>query len=328
MPNIVPPKNAHNAWSVADFESHRAHLTLFVREKVVKWQDDPECRRMLIHAPVKSGKREMVEYIAVRDISPHPRRIHVLISAWHRMADEEQRSELSIHNVNVYSITNNSRLAECIRFIQTKIRDGLQITVHIDECDFGSGSRQTLGQLYQQFRENPECFFILYSATPQEVLFSGELDEAHDELYDELIEETRHGVCVDYDPPFGYCGPKKFLLEGLVQEAMPFFKKIETEFGYQNKEIRSFNLSEMLYNTIRLKTSWCFAFQVAMVKRKEDKHIYQFLRGIDGCNQLDGIFIIAAKGDLAGNFGRVNFKRIEWSKPDFWTLIAVGIPII
>jgi hypothetical protein len=102
MPNIVRPKDSLNAWSVATFESERTHLTNFVREKVLIWQDNQECRRMLIRAPVKSGKREIVEYIAVRDISPHPQRIHVFISAWHRSADEKQRGELNIHNVRVF----------------------------------------------------------------------------------------------------------------------------------------------------------------------------------------------------------------------------------
>jgi|AntAceMinimDraft_13_1070369.scaffolds.fasta_scaffold17282_1 hypothetical protein len=323
----MPPKNAHNTWSVADFEFHRPHLTHFVCENVIKWQDNQECRRMLIHAPVKSGKREMVEYIAVRDISRHPRRKHVFISAWHRTADEEQRNELSLHNIKVYSITSDIKVDDCRRWIQEQICNGIQITIHIDECDFGSGSRQKLGKLYKNFRENLVCFFILYSATPEEVLFSGEIDD-DDELYDELLQETRHGVCVNYDPPPGYCGPKKFLSEGLVEEAMPFFKK--NNDGIQ-LSVQGDQIIQSFRNAIKddpARNILVIRLSSSDGKRKEDKHIYQFLRGVDGCSQLDGIIIIAAKEDLKGDYVRVNSKRIEWSTPDFWTLMTNSEPII
>lgn len=328
MPTIMRPKDSTNAWSVATFESERTHLTNFVRENVLVWQDDPECRRMLIRAPVKSGKREIVEYIAVRDISPHPQRMHVFISAWHRAADEKQRGELNIHNVRVFSIVNDSNATECNRWIQQHIRNGMQITIHIDECDFGSGSRQKLGQVYQCFRENPACFFILYSATPQEVLFSGELNDPADELYDELIEETRHGVCVEYTPPIGYCGPAKFISEGLVHEAKPFFKKYGDGIRLSDqgssiiRDVKDAMRVNPDRNLIVLRLSSSDG------KHKEDKHIYQFLRGINGCAELDGISIIAAKGESTGQFGRVRFDVIEWSNPEYWLALATGRPFI
>ena len=329
MPHIVRPKDSTNAWSVAEFESERPHLTTFVREEVLEWLNDPDCRRMLIRAPVKSGKREIVEYIAVRDISFNQHRIHVFISAWHRAADENQREELNIHNIHVFSIINNSKADECIRWIQQHITDGKQIIIHIDECDFGSGSRQKLGQVYRRFRENPSCFFILYSATPQEVLFSGEIDEDTDELYDELIEETRHGVRIEYTPPNGYCGPEKFLSEGLIREAMPFFKKVEggiclSQQGLQIiQDFRASIQNNPDRNIIVLRLSSSDG------RHKESKHIYQFLHGVNGCADLDGISIIAAKDDLPGQTGRrVRFDVIEWSNRDYWLDLATGRPMI
>jgi hypothetical protein len=77
----VPLKDHEHAWSVAIFESERPHLTTFVREKLLPLLDDAECRRVLIRAPVKSGKREFAEYLAQRDYSTHPGRIHAFISA-------------------------------------------------------------------------------------------------------------------------------------------------------------------------------------------------------------------------------------------------------
>ena len=64
----VKKKDAEHAWSVADFEMERPHLTMFVREKLLVLLDNDVCRRVFIRAPVKSGKREIVEW------SEEPRR--------------------------------------------------------------------------------------------------------------------------------------------------------------------------------------------------------------------------------------------------------------
>jgi hypothetical protein len=56
-------------WPVAVFEEQRPHLTKFVRESIVPLLDDSECRRIVLRAPVKCGKREMVEYIAMRGVA-------------------------------------------------------------------------------------------------------------------------------------------------------------------------------------------------------------------------------------------------------------------
>ena len=97
-PRIVPQKKDHqHAWSVAVFESERPHLTTFVRENLLSLLDDEECSRVLIRAPVKSGKREFAEYLAQRDHSIHSGRVHAFLSAWHRAADLNQRKELELH---------------------------------------------------------------------------------------------------------------------------------------------------------------------------------------------------------------------------------------
>ena len=51
-------------WPVAEFEKQRAHLTHFVREDILPLLESAECHRIIVRAPVKCGKREMVEYIA------------------------------------------------------------------------------------------------------------------------------------------------------------------------------------------------------------------------------------------------------------------------
>jgi hypothetical protein len=323
-------KDHRSAWSVADFEKERPHLTEFVRNNLLPLLNNDECLRVLIRAPVKSGKREMVEYLAVRDYAVHPHRVHAFISAWHRTADEQQRLELTNHNMRVFSMTTIQKAEECITWIQSQISGGKKVVLHVDECDFGAGARQILGRVYTRFRENEMCTFFLYSATPQEVIFSGEIDNKDDEEYEELVEEIRQtGVCVEYTPPDGYCGPAEFLKAGLVYEATPFFNVNEggsiclspqgsdiiTEFKKNIQKDPSRNII-----IIRLSGS--------DGRNKQNKHIYQFLYGVDKCSDLDGISIIAAKKDSNGRFGRVRLDTIEWSNPDYWVDLVVGRPII
>jgi hypothetical protein len=321
----VPTKDSRHPWSVSDFETRRNHLTMWVRLEILPFLEDPGCSRILVRAPVKSGKREIVEYIAMRDYSPQPHRVHVFLSAWHRVADDEQRGELSKHNVHVFSMTAKLKAEECIRWVNARLVEGKQVVIHIDECDFGAGDRQIMGRVYTRFRENNSCTFILYSATPQEVIFSGEVDEKGEEEFDELVEEIRQtGKSVEYTPPEGYCGPAKFLEENLIFDAMPFFHseagsiRLSTQGAQIVAEFRA-NPSR---NIMILRLSG------ADGKQKENKHIYQFLRGASRCKELDGIGIIAAKekDEGYGRFERVTTGVIEWSNREYW--LNFGRPMI
>ena len=182
-------------WSIAQFEVYRPELTVFIREKVLPLLEEGGCRRVVIRAPVKSGKREIVEYTAMRDGSSSPNRVHVFISAWHRAADEDQRLELAKHNLTVFSIVNNKKVEACVAWLGAQIAAGKEIVVHLDECDHGSGQKQLLSKIWPVIRANEKITSILYSATPQEVLFSGEIDDVD---YLTMIDEINSGHFVEY----------------------------------------------------------------------------------------------------------------------------------
>lgn len=333
-PRVAVHKKDHeNAWSVANFESERLHLTLFVREEIVPALDDEECRRILVRAPVKSGKREIVEYTAQRDSSVHSRRCHAFLSAWHRAADENQRKELELHNMSAFSIINAQKAEECNQWIQAKLAAGMRVVLHIDECDFGAGARQHLGKVYIRFRVNDFITIILYSATPEEVLLSGEVDEKEDEAYDEMVDEIQQtGKFIEYTPPEGYCGPARFLEEDLVFEASPFFEKeagsSHINLSEQGSQIitdfREHLAENPRRNIIVLRLS------CGDGGGKENKHIYNFLRGASTCHELDGIDIIAAKEpqSIDGPLGRVQTETIQWSNEIYWARQAPGRPMI
>ena len=329
----IPPK----PWSVDVFQQHRSHLTTFVDSKIVPLIRSDECCRILIRAPVKSGKREIAEYTAMRDhIAGEPKRAHVFASAWHRVADDKQREELRDHNLHVSQIINNEKAAECIAWIRSQILLGRKVVVHLDECDYGTGSRQILGRIWRELRDNPHVTTILYSATPEEVLYSGEVEEDADveDMMDEMIS---NGCCLRYTPPSGFCGPAEFLAAGLVEEAKPFFRKTSAggfELTAQGREIcRGLCKSIATHperNMIVLRLSYSeIGQQGGRANRKQKKSIYQFLNNIGRFPELAGFLVLVDKGeDFESKSPLILKERIQWSNTVYWRSKATGIPTL
>jgi len=303
-------------WSVADFERFRIHLTLFVKSEVIPLIEDDLCRRILLDAPVKCGKKDIVEYIAMRDSVHSPTREHVFVSAWHRTADEEQREELKQHNMTVFSITSPANVAKFNKWLEEKLAEGKAIVVHLDECDHGSGSKQTLHKIWTNIRDCKNITTILYSATPEEVLFT-EVDS--DEEYEVAKKEMMEGEHVTYIPPEGYCGAERFLREGLVQEAVPFFVKGERyTLSSQGKEIIQNMVRDMetdpSRNILILRLSGSFTRE-----NEKNKMMDHFLNHIDDFPELKDCLIVADKSDRKSVTNkRVRFDKIEWSNPLYW----------
>ena len=320
--------------SVDDFERDRAHLTTFVKHDILPLMEDEEIRRILIRAPVKSGKREIVEYIAKRDESRDPHRVHAFLSAWHRISDEEQRQELANHNMKVFSITSAKNKEECVKWIRAKLDQGKRIVLHLDECDFGTGSRQQLGTMYHEFRNHPMILFLLYSATPQEILFSGEVDAKEDESFHAMVDDMIYfGKHVAYTPPEGYCGPGIFLDEGLVFDAKPFFSchdgfRLSPQATNILNQLKESIKEHPERNVIVLRLSSSDLY--GQGERKEKKQIYQFLKGAGTCPELQGVRIIVDKSekDVNGLKG-IMTRNIRWSDSEYWNFdIPSGMPII
>jgi hypothetical protein len=211
-------------WSVSEFQLYRPFITQFVDTNIVPLieNDSNDIRRLLIHGEVKSGKREIVEYTAKRD-EGSSQRSHIFMSSFHRVADEDQRKELSRHNLIVFSIKNKEDVDKAIQKISDILREGKVIIIHLDECDYGTGNRQNLKTIYARFKQSRSIITILYSATPEELLFSQDITQSQED--DKFIEEIyEEGLRLYYIPPSNYCGARKFLEEGLVHDARPFFE--------------------------------------------------------------------------------------------------------
>ena len=324
---MSPPK----PWSVATFERERSYMTRFVLSDIQPLLDSGDCRRMVIRAPVKSGKREMVEYIAIRDYQSKGQQhcVHAFLSAFHRNADKDQRLEIAAHGIKVFSIINKKKGDEVIQWIRQQLRDGKVIVLHIDECDHGSGERQQLSAIWREIKDNVWVTAILYSATPEEIRFSGEVDE----VVDEFVQE---GYYIEFTPPDGYCGPGKYLSEGLVSEAEPFFHK-EGE-GYvisqQGKQIIGDLIESMKTNPTRNIVILRLTYGMEGGKKgKDNKASHTFIQNLQTFEELKEFIIIGDKGEKFIKDNRSvpsNFisENIDWSKRVYWERQTTAKPVL
>jgi hypothetical protein len=210
-------------WAVSDFKLYRSNIANFVDTHIVPLIDhsNNKIRRICIHGEVKSGKREIVEYSARLDYGNNMRK-HIFISSFHRVADDPQRIELRNHNIAVHSIINDESIRKALDYIRENLEENVEIIIHYDECDYGSGDKQQLAKIYKNLKDEKLITSILYSATPEELLYSSDVDDEEFSLVRDCYEL---GVSVKFIPPETYCGAKKFLDENLVFDAKPFIIK-------------------------------------------------------------------------------------------------------
>jgi len=344
----------HRQWSVADFERDRTHLCEFLKGPIQAIEQGK--RRILIRAPVKSGKRQMVEYLAMRDNTSHPTRKHKFLTQWHRKADEDQRAELKCYGIEVLSGITDKKKDD----YNNKIRDTLNsdprvtLIVHIDECDHGSGIRQAMAHIWRTWREDERVIFILYSATPEEVIYSREIAEigtaaaaAENGDDEEMMEEFGEGVRFDYTPQDTFCGPARFLDAGLVFESRPFFEKVPQpqppagapqlppffRLTVQGREIianlrREVETGNSRRNILLIRLSYGDN-DMAKPNAKENKAIYQFLRNIRMFTELEDCLVYVDKDEQPSGIDRdVISQKIQWSNPKWWRGLTTECPII
>ena len=343
----------HRQWSVDDFKRDRSHLCNFLKGPTRAIEQGK--RRILIRAPVKSGKRQMVEYLAMRDnVRPQTRK-HVFLTNWHRTADEEQREELRCYGIAVFSGITGKKKEDYDKKIREILAGGPQITIiiHIDECDHGSGVRQAMSDIWRMWREDERIIFILYSATPEEVIYSreitdggasGALENGDDGDEEEMIEEFGEGIRFDYVPPSTFCGPAQFIDAGLVIESRPFFEKVQSHpqsagapqpppffrLTAQGREIisdlRRAIMAEPRRNVLILRLSYGDN-DAEKPNAKDNKAIHQFLRNRHMFPELDGCLIVVDKDEKIGGIPATK-EKVQWSNEEWWNMKATGKPII
>jgi hypothetical protein len=229
----------------------------------------------------------MVEYLSLLD----PSFLHVFVSAFHRLSDSCQREELADYNIVVYSIHNRIELEKCLGFLSDN--KDKRILVHLDESDYGSGSKQLLSEVW--YKASSDIHFILYSATPYEVDYS--------EQY-----------CVAaFEPPSTYCGSERFLSERLVYEANEFF----TQNGLSSQ-------GQYLIDKLIRSTNSGSGRNVAVLRLKgttDGESRYEAFRSLsERCDELKEVDIIFDKSGAK--------EIVQWSSERWWKRQSDKVPIL
>ena len=322
-------------WSVADFEKHRPEICSFVNRELIyriENEDHSQINKIIVKAPVKSGKREIVEYSSMKDSKIEQTRVHAFISAWHRKADEEQRDELKKHNLNVFSIINDENAIKFKKWIISMLSTNKKIVIHLDECDHGSGHTQKLSLIWNDIKGNRNISIILYSATPEEILFSSEIKDEQSILDDIIL----YAETTEYTPPIGYCGSRKFIEENLVFDAKPFFKILNGSAILSDQakmiviDLQNSMLRERKRNIIILRLSY---YVNNLEKKIENKAIYQFIDKLHYFQELSNFLIIFDKDSVEErvvlrNRDRILIDNVQWSKKIFWDTKTSDQPIL
>lgn len=341
-------------WSIAEFGLYRPNIKDFVDSKICNLIDneDYDIRRILIHGDVKSGKREIVEYIAIRDKNSLQRE-HVFMSSFHRVSDNCQREELKNHNLIVYSIKNNEDVENAKKYILTRLNLRKKFIIHIDECDYGTGVKQNLKKIYSLFKNNTNVIFILYSATPEELLFSSDITQSEEDenFIREFYEE---GIRLYYIPPDTYCGAKKFLDNDLVIDAKPFIllnddnsvslsqqaKELINEIkNYIHQAIEEREDASFYLRKFKKENNIIESEKYRKIAEKKIKNILTlrftgktgskrsielFAKNLHLFQELEDTFIIFDKVDYdekkVVQHPLVTFEQVDWSKKAYWDL--------
>lgn len=329
--------------------------------------DDVSIKLILLNAPVKSGKRAFPEFCALLDRRGHAMddRKHVFVSSFHRRADDNQRNELGQYVAGVFSLHSKAALQKCMESIREIVEvEQKRLVIHVDECDYGSGEGQNLQQVYDYARSSASVKMIMYSATHEEALTSlyfrtNGLDAMLHDIY------SPRGRVLHFIPPSNFCGPRRFLDEGLVQDASSFFSTTSpsgpmlTDHGrgivhefvtsvseHPERNVFLLRLTGMEEEEDRGRRTggagggggvdgggYDHASSMKAHRRsKASKNLYRFLSMVADRTPELSMFNIIVDGHnkVSSEPGttRVVEQIVQWSNPAYWSCLAHGVPTI
>jgi len=189
------------------FSIHRCEIVNFVNNDIVP-NIQAGKRHLAIKAPVKSGKREIVEYLKIRCNELGMKHSVKYITALNRRDVKSQKVELEKYGIDTHCISGKTPCDEAIMSIELS-----ECSIScMDECDYGSGSRQRMAPLFTKLMDIVPHVFLYFSATIEETLAS-------------TIKNRPDFYQMRYTPPPTYRGAEWFYEKDLVFEAFPFFEK-------------------------------------------------------------------------------------------------------
>jgi len=193
------------------FDVRRIEISNFCTGIVGKIREG--INHLLVKAQVKSGKKDIVECLAVL-VAPSTKVFYV--TALNRKDVKKQVEELALYGVATHLVNNDDAVALVIAAINAEKARGFRVIICLDECDYGSGSGQKMSGMFTVFLNDPAVTKIYFSATAQETEVS-------------ILRDRQDFHAMTFVPPPTYFGAEWFLDEGLVFDTDTFFIRDEDD---------------------------------------------------------------------------------------------------
>lgn len=201
------------------FKQNRQEQTKTARDICIAIKIDNK-RLIGVNAPVKSGKREIVEICSLltnENEFIRKRTKHFFVTSLNRKDILTQEKELKSYGIDVHCITKGKTKSgeSSVTYLKNEltkcIKKGIQPWVHFDESDYGTGVQQKFESLYNFLLEK-KIPVICYSATNEELFYSEDFKKSF-------------ALQIIFDPAPTYRGAAWFLDNHLISDAEPFYLK-------------------------------------------------------------------------------------------------------
>ena len=305
-------------WSLNKFKQDRPEQYHFVADQIY----NDEIKFTVVCAPVKSGKRSFPEIASlVRNDAKH-----IFTTALNRTANSEQFAELEKYGLEVMTVYNKVT-ADCfVERVNKLSKNNKEIHIHLDELDYGCRFNQLLAGVYIKVRMLENVKFILYSAT---------VDVVKQEFLDKNVEKFKE---LEFTPHSKYFGIKKYLDQGLIKQATPFFdydKDNKISLSNQGKECLDSLLNdaydknkEQHMGVLRLAGKNEGKSEFKILKENENmihtyvaEYINNHVHEEKTKRLKNGIHIIYGSSDSKD-------KTIDWENEKYWTSFNHNIPFL
>lgn len=190
-------------WTYHEFEKDRKEQVECAVE-IIKALDYNS--NVLVSAPVKSGKRQIAEIVALAYAKEGNQNKHYFITALNRLDTKNQKEELSKYNLDVKVLSAKKDLRDLLQQLKTASEPN-NIIVHFDESDYGTGIKNLFKNVFDVCKKR-KIKLVCYSATNEEAEKSGFA------LVAKIITMIPNKL---------YKGAEWFLDNNLVHEPQPFF---------------------------------------------------------------------------------------------------------
>lgn len=236
-------------------ETKKSKLDFFKKERIEQFNTAIEIHNAIhsgkkvitIGAEEKSGKRIITEITYLKDLENINFK-HIYIVNLQRNDIKPQLREMSDMGLEagIFRGKEKKRLLEEIKgWLDRK----LNVIIHLDECDYGSGAKQSLKDLIDIVNKNKRATLVNYSATPEEVLFSN--------VYNNV--NRKDHTSINFKPNKKYRGSKWFLNNKItrkgkyvciIEKPKPFikfdklFEKNKIKFTNQGLHILKYDINK------------------------------------------------------------------------------------